>query len=1048
VPFLETIGIGKVLQSVGTSLASKAPAAAYGKWSASRQTQEDFAAAWTHAREKTIGEYSGFGAIVDEAELQKVVFEHALNPYLLKNPNLAKLHDAVSVRHPTPEAEHATEKFLEHFTQAWVSKKSFRDLGLLFEDLRQTEGLTELSANIERAFETIFRTGVPVRLAAIPPPSPAVLAEYCQRIAQEQQQELLLNRRVFPEGGAAEARSEPGCALPLEQALGEHPRVAVLGEGGLGKTMAMRGRERDMAAQFGATGTCVPVYLKMAEYQGGSIEQFVARRVNDVLTGSGLRLGESAEESERAVRAWLEGPEMTVELLLDGVNEIGAAFAGDFQSRLDGLLRYKQKFLFTARSREGCLPPGLPIKAFLLSPLTSEDIREMLRHTLQQGSDSLYERLMADSALSDLAGNPFLLHLFSEYTRLSPVGALPESRGLLIREFTTLAVRAMARERLAKAGRAGVLPRFLQALGWELLLNGAVSTDYATVYEWNLPTSGLPLDELLSGASSFRLLRSAALNGEPIEFVHPLFRDYYAAERISTRLQAGENVAQATEGNYGSKEWNEALRIGAGLCVKTKAGELVMWLASNSSVVLAFDCWGSSEARHDQTVTQAFAGILRNRMEQYLETRYFLPILGLVSRLGTLRDAAAVPLIERYIDEGGGGSWGGWRAASALEAIRSPEAMRVLVRQLESTDHDTKRYTREALERIGVDAVPALLHSASSAAESILHEMAGAATAAITAALSDPETHVRALAARTLGSTRDQAIAPVLIPALTKDDPPVRIEAAMALGRLANPSAAHALEIALGDDNRAVRFNSAYALWTNGWSLTEARRALFGMYRDEPDSGWKPLVLECLMTRPDREIEDLVMESAADTQDFIRAAAFGLLSKVASVPRELILSGLRDDSISVRRRAVDLLISSVGGSALPELIAALEKDPAERYELLEAIPQMGDPGRDYLVRFLQSRSDEWVRTTAVTQLARFNDPKSTSALIAALEIADPQAEPRLTAGLIESLRKSRDPAVLARLEALAVDESAHEYVRELASEVLAAARRVPPVSAP
>src|SRR5258708_16622841 len=99
----------------------------------------------------------------------------------------------------------------------------------------------------------------------------------------------------------------------------------------------------------------------------------------------------------------------------------------------------------------------------------------MLRHTLQQGSDALYERLMGDSALSDLARNPFLLHLFSEYTRLSPVGALPESRGLLIREFTTLAVRSMARERLAKAGRAGVLPRFLQALGWKLLLNGAVS---------------------------------------------------------------------------------------------------------------------------------------------------------------------------------------------------------------------------------------------------------------------------------------------------------------------------------------------------------------------------------------------------------------------------------------------------------------------------------------------------------------------------------------------------------------------------------------------
>src|ERR1019366_1632746 len=207
------------------------------------------------------------------------------------------------------------------------------------------------------------------------------------------------------------------------------------------------------------------------------------------------------------------------------------------------------------------------------------------------------------------------------------------------------------------------------------------------------------------------------------------------------------------------------------------------------------------EARHDQAVTQAFAGIFRNRMEKYLETRSFFPILGLVRRLGTLRDVAAVPLIERYIDEGGSEPWVGSYATSALEAIRSPQAMRVLVRQLESTDHDTSRDARESLERIGVDAVPALLHSASSAAESILCDMAGAATAVVTAALSDPETQVRALAARTLGTTGDQAIAPVLIPALTRDDPPVRIEAAMALGRLANPSAARALEVALGDDN-------------------------------------------------------------------------------------------------------------------------------------------------------------------------------------------------------------------------------------------------------
>lgn len=1038
-PFLEVAAIAKALESVGTSLAGKAPSAAYGKWSSARQTRIDLRIAWNDARDKTIAANSGFGALVDEKELQKVVLEHALNPYMLDHPDLAKLHDAASVRHiGTKQANEATERFLEYFRQSWVAKKSFRPLAELFEQLRANDQIGELRSAIERAFDTISQTGLPTRAAAIPAPSDSLLLEYCERVTRDLRDEFLLKRSVHAEF-ASMAKHSPADIAPFETALAEHEHLVLLGEGGLGKTKALRSRERELAADFCAgNGSYIPVYLKLSEYQGGSIEQLVASRVNEVLTGSGQRLGETNDESERAVRTWFQEEEHMIEVLLDGVNEVEGGAAARFRTNLEAFLRYKQRFVFTSREHETGLLAERPIKTFRLLPLTAEDIKELLARKLQEKSGEFYSRLMSDTALAELSGNPFMLGLFSAFAEMSPDSSLPENRAWLMRAFARLVFRVVPRERTVKAVKAGVLPLFLKALGWEMLRNGVVSADYATTYAWGLPTSGLTLDDLLSGASAFRFLLSPADNGERIEFVHPLFRDYFAAERICSRLEAGDDLGQATEGEGGLPDWREALQMTAGLCEK-KAGQIVVWLANKESFVTAFDCWEGSKARDDKLATQELAKALRRGLEQYLNRGSFAAV-AFVTRLGKLRDLNAVPLIERYLAESRSGHWA---AIAALEEIRSDESIRALVKALDSKEWDAKRHAKEALLRIGVEAVPALLRSPNTTAEWILHQVGPQAIATLTESLSDTDVGARARAVRALGSAEREETAQILVPLLKTGDAWVRAETAFALGRIGNPIAAEPLVEALGDENLEVRLYAGFALWKRAWAPDAARGALFEMYRASATyAASKADILECLMIRPDEQIAHLVIEAAGNQYDDVRAKAFDLLTNLPSAPQELLAAGLRDQVISVQRTAAGLLIGAVGTLALPKLVEAFEEDPRNRYSLLEAIGRnLGEPGRDCLIRLLQSGLDQGARATAVVQLARFEDQPAASALIAALEAADPKQELNLTWELIEALQNSDDPAVSRRLRTIATDETTNDYLRDLATKALERIRK-------
>jgi hypothetical protein len=183
-------------------------------------------------------------------------------------PFPATVHQ-VSVRRFAPE--HSV------FGAGQIAQRSHCKWPAGFEQLKGNELLEAIHEAIVSALE-----GVPVKAAAISAPSATVLLQYCKRLAAGPTDPVALARSVT-EKPPLEKGAAPPKPVPLEQVFAENDRIIILGEGGLGKTKALQRRERDLAEQYGRGAGCpVPVYVRLADYHGGEIENLVAERVNRV----------------------------------------------------------------------------------------------------------------------------------------------------------------------------------------------------------------------------------------------------------------------------------------------------------------------------------------------------------------------------------------------------------------------------------------------------------------------------------------------------------------------------------------------------------------------------------------------------------------------------------------------------------------------------------------------------------------------------------------------------------------------------------------------
>jgi HEAT repeat protein len=1037
-----------ILQSVAGTLISKAPLAVQEKLSAKKSLENDLESAWSGARQAILDEKIPFDAFIRQEELSEVVFKHALDPYWLISPDENEIQLAVRTHWlEDTRAGQAAGRFVEHFVTAWKHTGSFATCAQSFEQIKGNDLLREIHVAIENLSAKDFS----FKAASIPPPEESLLIEYCRRLAIRPAAQPVATRSVT-EKPLSKATGAPPKPFPLEQAFADHRRMVLLGEGGLGKTMALRQRELTLAAKYAAGGgSPAPVYVRLADYDGGDIEALLAVQVNRALTGSGLRLSQTDEESVRALRAWLDAQPDRVEILLDGLNEVPETYAAKFRPSLDAFLGHPQRVIFTSRDQYADPLPGQLIPEFLLQPLQPAEVNDLLSKRLGSQSAPVLVRLSSDEKLAALCRNPFMLELVTGLVQ-SGSGTLPENRALLIRASVAEAVRALRAEGklTGAAARSGVVEEFLAALGWKMLRAGRVSARYSSVEPWNLrpPGSRFDLEAVLSAASALRHLASAGNQSAPVEFRHPLLRDYFGAERIAALLEEGNDLDVATDKQYNAPDWSEAVKMAAGLR-GPKSADLVQWLAAQGCLDLAFDCWAESEARNQPAATAQLAAALRARVNpsniEYAD--------GIVIHLGVLRDPLAVPLIVEFLERHASGAH--YEAIPALEQIRSDDALAALVAALEK-DEETKREAADALRRIGMDSVPALLRSSSGAAETLLYELARTAVAPLTHALNDSDVGVRARAVRALGKSGDQKSARRISELLDTDQTRVRVEAPRALNQLGDLLAIPALLRALNPGtaagatspeaspesdaaaNNAVRFEAALALWERNWEPAAARAVLLELYESMGIYDWRKAdILEALMLRPDQQIFDLVLAACEDGNDRVRRTALQLLEHVPGSIDHLLVKGLLDSVRSVQSIAAACLLERHGEGAMRWIRQAFEESPSGQEHILDLIDhRYGEGGRKFLVQVLESGSSEAVRATAAKSLSQFQHPDVATALRKVLLNTDPAREPWLTSEVIWSLQGSTDPAVSGRVRRLAEDSTIDEKLRERARYIL------------
>ena len=452
--------IPSIIQSVSAGLIGKAPPAAYEKWISSRQTQADLDGSWSEAKDLTLREYPAFGALVDEQELLKTVVAHALDPYWLRDPDRNEIVKTGSLRWITSDAAgKAAETFLRLFTEAWKHRKSFAEKAQLFEEIQQNKTLDAIRSAIEAG----LKTGFAMRTAPAFAPPAGLLLEYAKRLQDGVGETHYLDRMVVKKLRRSEHARLPepaGLALTIDQ----NERAIVIGEGGLGKTMALRHREGQLAARYaGAAAGVVPVLLRMSGYSGGALERMVANRITEILKGSGTHPAETPEEAARVVERWLEESNRTVEVMFDGFNETPEKHGDELRRELEGFLRYEQRFVFTSRDDEALPLPLRGIPVFQLQPLTRAEVTEFLHHKLEDGGDELFHRVESDNQLAELLQNPFFLEIITELAML-PGWRVEAQRALLIRDYVAKAsAGAAGRGRVAgPASRSGVMNAFLR----------------------------------------------------------------------------------------------------------------------------------------------------------------------------------------------------------------------------------------------------------------------------------------------------------------------------------------------------------------------------------------------------------------------------------------------------------------------------------------------------------------------------------------------------------------------------------------------------------
>jgi HEAT repeat protein len=603
----------------------------------------------------------------------------------------------------------------------------------------------------------------PDAVAAPPPPSPTFRAWV-----------MPINQRSSP----PKERATPNLNAGFIEYKG---RILLLGEPGAGKTTALLAFAREKVNdRLVNPAALLPILTRLASWDGNhSLSEWLAGE-------SGLPA--NAIEEEIAERRVL--------LILDGLDEMPAEYRDpdkpDADPRdlrlecLDMLKSVASAALVSCRVRDYddiVAKGGERIAlngAVTLQPLTDDQIRAYLTD-----QPELWDALVADSALLDMARTPLLLTLLGvgyrdsspeERARLRHLSASPgDLRDRIFERY----VRARYDHEALRSPDPlpftldeltdGLGRAVMRALSDHLRRDSTLvaERDFDTMTHRTAMTALAVHLHLLQPLGLGEFLVFTGIKEMRWRFLHLLLRDYFAFQAALIAL----------------RDPNRDVRVHAtralGRLGDPRAVVPLITVLHDSTSLVQGSAISALGRLGDLGAVDPLIAIL-----QHPDTSLRSSAAAV---LGALGDSRAVdPLIAALADphERVRSS-----AASALGRLGEP-ALHPLITALADPHKDVRRGATVALGRLGDPrAVQPLI-----------------------TALADPHKHVRWDAADALGRLGDPRAVDPLIAALTDPDELVRSRVASALGQLADPRAVDPLINALADPHKHVRWSAADAL--------------------------------------------------------------------------------------------------------------------------------------------------------------------------------------------------------------------------------------------
>ena len=371
----------------------------------------------------------------------------------------------------------------------------------------------------------------------------------------------------------------------MESVLRRVNKLVLLGAPGIGKSTILRNMEiasYNPASISITDHRLVPIRLELKSYNGESdLVPLLARRVSAVLTRKLKTLSVDPAEAARIMNAWLVEPGSQFLILLDALDEVPAQFHLQIREAIKLLLNYPHRFVISCRASDYDNSLRTLATPFVLMGLQAHEIEAFLLQELGDKARELFDaQIKPDARLMTLASNPLLLEVMISIVQHDPRARLPRNYGRLLKEFVRLMPLRRQREGFPLEVPADIVATALAHLGFEMLGRQSFKASIEDVRQWTIPRGSRDLEVVLKAAKSWRLLSDDGSRDEPVQFIHALFRDYYAASYFDACIRKpGSDFVQVIGERISDSSWHRAIVMLAGISEKSNA--IVVSLAEN-----------------------------------------------------------------------------------------------------------------------------------------------------------------------------------------------------------------------------------------------------------------------------------------------------------------------------------------------------------------------------------------------------------------------------------------------------------------------------------